>query len=134
MIESDFLYGSALNVFGEETDYEGKKINTQNNYKIFGKTINFILRNNILECPNYVKLDVDGIEHLILSGGSELLKNKNLNSILIEVNENFSLQHETVLNIMEKYDLELVEKKQNNTNQLPDKFKKTYNYIFGKKR
>ena len=35
---------------------------------------------------------------------------------------------------MEKYDLELVEKKQNNTNQLPDKFKKTYNYIFGKKR
>lgn len=132
MIESDFLYGSGLNVFGEETDFEGKIINSQNNYKIFGTTINFILKNNILECPNYVKLDVDGIEHLILSGGDELLKNKNLNSILIEINENFSLQHETVLQIMEKNNLKLVEKKQNNPNQLPYKFKKTYNYIFNK--
>tara|TARA_B100000902_G_C27256159_1_gene887944 strand:+ start:320 stop:1189 length:870 start_codon:yes stop_codon:yes gene_type:complete len=132
MVESDFLYGSALNVFGEETDYEGKRINSKNNYKIFGTTINFILKNNILECPNYVKIDVDGIEHLILSSGDELLKNKNLNSILIEINENFSLQHETVLHIMEKNNLKLVEKKQNNPDQLPNKFKKTYNYIFNK--
>lgn len=132
MIESDFVYGSALNVFGEETDFEGRKINSQNNYKIFGTTINFILKNNILECPNYVKLDVDGIEHLILSGGDELLKNKNLNSILIEINENFSLQHERVLDIMEKNNFKLVEKKQNNPDQLPNKFKKTYNYIFNK--
>ena len=132
MVESDFLYGSALNVFGEETDYEGKRINSKNNYKILGTTINFILKNNILECPNYVKIDVDGIEHLILSSGDELLKNKNLNSILIEINENFSLQHETVLHIMEKNNLKLVEKKQNNPDQLPNKFKKTYNYIFNK--
>lgn len=133
MIESDFLYGSALNVFGEETDFEGKKINTQNNYKIFGTTVNFILKNNILECPNYVKLDVDGIEHLILSSSDELLRNKNLKSILIEINENFSLQHQTVLEIMDKNNFELFEKKQNNPAKLPLKFRKTYNYIFVKR-
>ncbi|MFM8903515.1 MAG: hypothetical protein ACKOGG_09175, partial [Actinomycetota bacterium] len=38
-----------------------------------------------LKQPNYVKLDVDGIEGLILSGGSEVLKR--VESLLVEVPE-----------------------------------------------
>ena len=130
MNESDFLYGSALNVFGEKIDFEGNEIKSKNGYKIFGTTIDFILKNNFLNCPDYLKLDVDGIEHLILSQADELFKNNNLKSILVEINENFSLQHETILNIMKTNNFRMVKKEQAPKEKLADKFRETYNYIF----
>ena len=30
-----------------------------------------------MEIPDYIKIDVDGIEHLILKGGENTLKEKN---------------------------------------------------------
>ena len=41
-----------------------------------------------LEVPNYIKIDVDGIEKAIISGSLSLLKNEKLKEILIEVNNN----------------------------------------------
>ena len=37
--------------------------------------------------PDYLKIDVDGIEHLILQGGKETLSNSK--SILIEITDSF---------------------------------------------
>jgi len=39
--------------------------------------------------PTLVKIDVDGIEDLIIEGGEKLLSNKKCQSVLVEVNENF---------------------------------------------
>ena len=41
----------------------------------------------LAEAPSHVKIDVDGIEHLILSGATETLKQ--VKSVLIEINPNF---------------------------------------------
>jgi len=38
--------------------------------------MNFLIKNSILEIPDYIKIDVDGIEHLILEGGGEFLRDK----------------------------------------------------------
>ena len=38
--------------------------------------------------PDYIKIDVDGIEHKIIEGCNKILKNKKLSSLLIEINEN----------------------------------------------
>ena len=37
--------------------------------------------------PNYIKIDVDGNEDLIVDGMKNILKHKNLKSILIEINK-----------------------------------------------
>ena len=42
------------------------------------------------EKPNYIKIDVDGIEHLILKGSTDTLRS--VKSILVEVNKNFDSQ------------------------------------------
>ena len=42
--------------------------------------------------PKYIKMDVDGIEHLILKGGSEILKQ--VESVLVEINDEFAEQSE----------------------------------------
>ena len=41
-------------------------------YSLFGTTINYLIENKILEIPDYIKIDVDGIEHLILVGGNNI--------------------------------------------------------------
>ena len=80
--------------------------------------------------PEYIKIDVDGIEHLILSKADNLLQNKDLKSILIEINENYKRQLNSVLKIMKKNKFKLLSKEQSNLRNIPLKFKNTYNYIF----
>lgn len=43
-----------------------------------------------VEFPNHIKLDVDGIERLILEGSGDTLKDKRVLSLMCEVNENDS--------------------------------------------
>ena len=54
-------------------------------------------------------MDVDGLEHIILQGGDEVLKN--VESILIEVNENFEEQNFEVQQILTDAGLTLIYKK-----------------------
>ena len=44
----------------------------------------------IIVAPEYMKVDVDGIGQLILSGGKKIFRN--VKSLLIEVNDDLSLQ------------------------------------------
>ena len=103
-------------------------------YKIFGTTINYLLKNNILKIPNYIKIDVDGIEHLILEGGSHFLNNSKIKSISVEINENFKDQYKNTMKIMKENNFELIQKKHNtDLDNEESKFKNTYNFIFKKK-
>ena len=133
MKEGQFVEGGALNSFGEKFDFEGKEFKTTMKYNLLGTTINYFLENSILDIPDYIKIDVDGIEHLILEGGDKFLNNKKVKSLSIEINENFKEQYDKVLNLMNKYEFKLLYKKHND-DMLPEqsKFKNTYNYIFKK--
>tara|TARA_Y100000389_G_C17453708_1_gene516563 strand:+ start:1737 stop:2615 length:879 start_codon:yes stop_codon:yes gene_type:complete len=129
MNEPEFIEGSSLNSFGEKIDFEGNEFSPNQRYKIFGTSIDFMIDEKILEIPDYIKIDVDGIEHLILDGGDKLFQSENLKSILIEINENFSEQKNSVLNFMKTHNFEF-QKKKNYPDNLNSKFKNTYNYIF----
>ena len=104
-------------------------------YDLFGINIKFLLEEKLLDIPDYIKIDVDGIEHLILEGAGSYLKNKKIKSISVEINENFKLQYLNVLKIMKKNNFFLRHKKNNieNFTSANKKFHKTYNYIFDKK-
>ena len=93
----------------------------------------FRLKNKILNIPNYIKIDVDGTEHFILKGSDKFLKNKNIKSILVEINENYEKQFQVILKIMKKNNFVLKEKKKSERITVEKKFMKTYNYIFIKK-
>jgi FkbM family methyltransferase len=131
MKETEFTEGGALNCFGVNFNFEGKKIRSTMNYKILGNTINHLLKSKIFKVPNYIKLDVDGIEHLILKGADKYLKNKNIKGLSIEINENFNIQHKKVISILKKNNFKILHKKHSKEFDLKiNKFNKTYNYIF----
>ena len=100
MNEAEFTEGWSMSAFGETTNYEGLEFSPKHNYQIFGTNINYLLDNKFLPFPNYIKIDVDGLEHKILNGANKFLNNADLKSLLIELNRDFSEQFDTVQNIM----------------------------------
>jgi FkbM family methyltransferase len=134
MKEGQFVEGGALNSFGEKFDFEGKEFKPTMKYNLLGTTMNYFIENSILDIPDYVKIDVDGIEHLILQGGDKFLNNEKIKSLSIEINENFKEQYDKVLYLMERFNFKIVHKKHNDSLfSEGSRFINTYNYIFLKK-
>jgi hypothetical protein len=73
MKEKDFIEGGALNTFGENLNFEGKKFSSTNNYRVYGTTINYLIKNRILEVPDYIKIDTEGYEYEILTNFHDFL-------------------------------------------------------------
>ena len=130
--ERKFNEGESHNSLDKNIDFEGKNIKPSNKYKIFSTNIDQIIEDKILEVPDYIKIDVDGIEHLILKGGLSVLKNQKILEIQIEINENYTEQFTTVLEIMKQCNFKFKEKKRNDLSKyyLDEKFSKIYNYYF----
>ena len=101
--ERNFQEGGSMSTFKENFDEKGNIIENsliENNYKIFGTSINYLIENNICKTPNYIKCDVDGLEHLILKGADKILSDNNLLEISIEANPKFKKQYEKINEIM----------------------------------
>lgn len=134
MNENDFLEGGALNAFGVKFDHEGKRYDPKMKYSLLGTSLNNLIKNKALKIPDYVKIDVDGLEHLILEGGSNVFNKKKIKSISIEINENFNSQFYKVLKYMKKFGYEILQKRQNKKHIGQNiKFTKTFNYVFIRK-
>ena len=130
MKEGQFIEGGAMNSFGEKFDFEGKEFQATMKYNLLGTTMNYFIENSILEIPDYIKIDVDGIEHLILDGGDKFLTNQKVKSLSVEINESFKEQYEKVLDLMKKNKFKILHKKHNDDLFEKSKFRKTYNYVF----
>ena len=129
MKENGFEEGGSMNSFGENYDYNGNSFTSNHQYKIYGTSINYLLDNNILKIPNYIKIDVDGIEHLILKSGNKYLNNPLIKSISIELNEDFSEQFNEVNKILKDNEFIFKHKKRAD-GYYGIKFKKIFNYTF----
>jgi FkbM family methyltransferase len=124
--ESRFLEGQALNTFGSS---EKKKLFDSNAYTILGVNLNFLVKNKILEVPDYIKIDVDGIEDKIIEGFDKFLYSKKIKSILIEIDEQNYKQVKRIETLMKINKFKFVEK--NNTDNSKTN-KQFFNYIYNK--
>ena len=73
--------------------------------------------------PNYIKIDVDGIEMKILNGGKNVLQNHSTKSVLIEFQKDNLEMVKSGVEYFEKLGFELI-KHSNRGND--------YNYIFNR--
>jgi hypothetical protein len=80
-------WGGALSSFEKEYGYDGERLNQVFSYNTVGIALDFFQSVFSVPKPDYIKIDVDGIEHLILSGGKYSLINAK--EILIEITEGF---------------------------------------------
>ena len=65
-----------------------------------GVSGDFIVKQMKLKQPDYLKIDVDGVEHVILSGMKDILPK--VKSILVEINDEFEEQFKTTQDLLHK--------------------------------
>lgn len=107
-------WGSALSSFGVDFDQHGKDFKTTFSYTIPGISSDKALELFSLAKPNYIKIDVDGIEHIILSGATNILQT--VHSVLIEINDDFVEQAQKSKQYLSAAGLTLKQKFMLNTN------------------
>ena len=123
--------GGALSAFGVNYGHDGKPIQSVVNYGLIGFALDDLLKNKIIpDKPELIKIDVDGIEHLILSGATKTLAADSLRSIFIEVNEDFAEQSEQVKVLLEGAGFSLREQRQSELIESSQQFGQTYNQIW----
>ncbi len=80
-------WGGALSSFGAMWGFDGQPLQKQFEYRTVGTSMDLALEWFSLPPPDYLKIDVDGIEHLILRGGPRVLSR--VRGISVEVNDAF---------------------------------------------
>lgn len=102
-------WGGALSTFGQAYGHDGKPIRKVFEYPTIGLSMIDAVRLLQIPQPDYIKMDVDGIEHLILKGGIPVLRAAR--SILIEINDAFTIQAEDATKYLQEAGLSLRDKR-----------------------
>jgi len=119
-------WGGALSVFGEDFGTNGKKLSVTFKYLTLGFKADEFLKIKGFIQPDYIKIDVDGIEHLILNEAQETLSKTK--SVLVEINEDFKEQREQSEIALKKAGLKL--KKKRRTSPLESDTANVFNQIW----
>jgi hypothetical protein len=115
---SSIVEGSAHSTFKETWNQKGEKLEVNFSYKTLGFKLDDLIMNNYLPLPSIVKIDVDGIEHLILQGSRALLAAPNLISVLVEVHSEFTELSQSVSRIMSEFNFRLDSNRSSFENQV----------------
>ncbi len=84
---------AALSNFGNSFDQYGNEMMIKGFYNTVGMRLDDFINIYKIKKPDHIKIDVDGIEHLILQGMGDILVDTK--SILIELTSSFKDQYET---------------------------------------
>lgn len=124
-------WGGALSTFGQEYGHDGKTMNKVFEFPTIGLSMVDAVELLNIPQPDFIKMDVDGIEHLILKGGMPVLSK--MKGVLIEINDKFTTQANDANTYLQQAGFSLKEKRHAEYFDLqPGSGKDTYNQIWVK--
>ena len=92
-------WGGALSSFGQNFGWDGQTINEKFSFTTLGIGMDEAVSLLHLDPPDFIKMDVDGIEHIILRGGAQVLSGTR--GILVEINDGFKAQAEEARRLLQ---------------------------------
>jgi len=119
--------------FGINLDGDLKQRNDGYTQGSISFTLDELVNRNCIPVPEYIKIDVDGLEYKIISGANETLQNEKVRSVLIEINTSLQ-EHLDLIDKMYSYgfvvdNAQVNKSRQHITNNFPG-FENLANYIF----
>jgi FkbM family methyltransferase len=122
------LWGGALSTFGQDYGYDGAVLDKRFEFRTVGLTLDDCLTRLGLPAPDYLKMDVDGIEHLILAGGAEVLSK--VKGVSIEINDGFKEQAEISSRLLQGGGLRFVGKAHSQMIEDEEQYKHIFNQVW----
>ena len=89
---SDFQLGASCHTFGESLDHNLADRRTGITQGCVSTTLDNLVARGAVPVPHHIKIDVDGLEHKVLAGCRDTLRNSQVKSLLVEINTNLA-QH-----------------------------------------
>jgi FkbM family methyltransferase len=105
---SNTEWGGALSTFGENFGQDGKELKQMFEYQTTGLSMDNACEFLKIPQPDFLKMDVDGLEHFILRGGLKTLSL--VEGVLIEINDMFIEQAKESSTLLKKAGLVLHKK------------------------
>lgn len=122
-------WGGALSTFGQNFGWDGAAIRQIFEFQTIGLSMEDAMQKLAIPQPDYIKMDVDGLEHFILKGGPSVLRN--IKGMLIEVNDDFHEQAEQCRKLLSESGLVLKEKRHSDLiGSSTSGFQNSYNQIW----
>ena len=125
---SSTYWGGALSTFDQSYGHDGKELEKVFEFSTIGLSMADAVQRLQIPVPDYIKMDVDGIEHLILKGGVCVLAD--VKGILVEVNEDYKEQNEKVTKTLAEAGLVLKTKRHSDMFEGSENFGNSYNQIW----
>jgi hypothetical protein len=126
------ISAGALSCFGQsKEDYDVCATQYDVAFKqgMIGFSIDDFIEKYSTPFPNYLKIDVDGIEDKIIVGASKTLRSEKLKAVLIELDIEDTEYCDRVTSIIENAGLRLVKDRHTQTYDHKE-FSSVYNHIF----
>lgn len=120
-------WGGALSTFGGDVGWDGQPLREIFAFPTYGLSLDQVVEVLRLPIPDFIKMDVDGIEHLLLQGGSETLQK--IQGILVEINDDFKEQENLSKKLLEEAGLTFLEKRHSEMFKSSN-FQNSYNQIW----
>lgn len=83
---SEFTPGGSCHSFADEVGFDLKPRRAAFTQGAFSVTLDQVVESGAVPVPDYIKLDVDGIEHKVLEGARKTLANPKVKELLVELN------------------------------------------------
>ena len=120
-------WGGALSTFGEDFGWDGEPIRSVFEFRTVGVSMDQAAERLTIPLPQYIKMDVDGLEHFILDGGTSVLSQ--VSEVLVEVNDDFQEQAEQCSRLLTQAGLELKDKQHSEIVESSE-YQNTFNQIW----
>lgn len=83
---SEFKAGSSCHAFGEALDFNLQPFRTPITQGAVAATVDGLVADGVIEVPTRIKIDVDGMEHKVITGAAKTLADKRVDSLVVELN------------------------------------------------
>lgn len=128
---SDLIAGGSCHSVGQSVDFTLRPREVTFTQACITMTIDRLVQSAAIPSPEFIKIDVDGFEQLVLKGGLETLKDSGLAGILIELNPAIS-EHVQAMQLLRAHGFEYDAEQVRAAERPSGPFKGFAEYVFGR--
>jgi FkbM family methyltransferase len=121
--------GGSLHRFGEARDYQHRPMKASHRQGSVAVSVDELVERYGFPLPQHIKIDVDGIEPVIIAGARRTLAQKTVKSALIEINTNLD-DHWTIVDTMLELGFDYSQEQVAQSQREEGPFKGVANYVF----
>jgi len=96
---SEFTTGGSCHQFGAQTNFNLQPVRSPFAQGCVAFSLDSLVAQGFLPQPHHIKIDVDGLEHLVMSGAVSVIRDPQMKSLLVEINGGLA-QHRELIDLM----------------------------------